>query len=94
VGLKYRHFDLGNATFSVFPGSTSLVSERGDMVTGTLSYQFPIGAPALVPPMSDPSDVLLHLLTAEVGTKRTSMPLCRHAAMSVYDLKATSPVDL
>jgi outer membrane immunogenic protein len=51
VGLKYRHFDLGNATFSVFPGGTSFVSERGDMVTGTLSYRFPIGAPALVPPV-------------------------------------------
>jgi len=43
VGVKYRHFDLGNnARFNVFPGATSLVSERGDMVTGTLSYRFPI----------------------------------------------------
>jgi outer membrane immunogenic protein len=51
VGLKYRHFDLGNATFSVFPGGTSFVSERGDMVTGTLSYRFPISPPAPVAPI-------------------------------------------
>jgi len=42
VGVKYRHFDLGTANFSIFPGGTSLVTERGDMVTGTLSYRFPI----------------------------------------------------
>jgi outer membrane immunogenic protein len=42
VGVKYRHFDLGNANFSVFPGATSLVTERGDMVSGTLSYRLPI----------------------------------------------------
>jgi opacity protein-like surface antigen len=41
VGLKYRHFDLGSANFSVFPGGTSLVTERGDMVTATLSYRLP-----------------------------------------------------
>ncbi len=51
VGVKYRHFDLGNANFSVFPGATSLVTERGDMVTGTLSYQFPISPPARIAPM-------------------------------------------
>jgi opacity protein-like surface antigen len=51
VGLKYRHFDLGNANFSVFPGGTSFVTERGDMVTGTLSYHFPISPPAPVAPM-------------------------------------------
>lgn len=50
VGVKYRHFDLGNANFSVFPGGTSLVTERGDMVTGTLSYHFPISPPAPVAP--------------------------------------------
>ncbi len=43
LGVKYRHFDLGTESFSVFPGGTSLVTERGDMVTGTLSYRFPIG---------------------------------------------------
>ena len=42
VGLKYRHFDLGSTFFSVFPGASSLVSERGDMVSGTLSYRFPL----------------------------------------------------
>jgi opacity protein-like surface antigen len=51
VGLKYRHFDLGNANFSIFPGTTSLVSEHGDMVTGTLSYHFPISPPAPVAPI-------------------------------------------
>jgi len=51
VGLKYRHFDLGNANFSVFPGGTSFVTERGDMVTGTLSYHFPISPPAPVAPI-------------------------------------------
>lgn len=51
VGLKYRHFDLGNANFSVFPGGTSLVTERGDMVTGTLSYRFPIWQPAPIAPI-------------------------------------------
>lgn len=51
VGLKYRHFDLGNANLSVFPGGTSLVSERGDMVTGTLSYHFSILPPAPTAPM-------------------------------------------
>jgi outer membrane immunogenic protein len=42
VGLKYRHFDLGNENFSVFPSATSRVSERGDMVTGTLSWRIPL----------------------------------------------------
>jgi opacity protein-like surface antigen len=42
VGVKYRHFDLGNANFTVFPGGTSFITERGDMVTGTLSYRFPM----------------------------------------------------
>jgi opacity protein-like surface antigen len=51
MGVKYRHFDLGNANFSVFPGGTSLVTERGDMVTGTLSYRFPIWQPAPVAPI-------------------------------------------
>jgi outer membrane immunogenic protein len=51
VGVKYRHFDLGRDSFSVFPGATSLVTERGDMVTGTLSYRFPVSLPAPVAPI-------------------------------------------
>jgi opacity protein-like surface antigen len=42
VGVKYRHFDLGNTFFSIVPGTSSLISEHGDMVTGTLSYRFPL----------------------------------------------------
>ena len=47
VGLKYRHFDLGSTFFSVVPGTSSLISERGDLITGTLSYRFPLPPPAL-----------------------------------------------
>jgi outer membrane immunogenic protein len=43
AGVKYRHFDLAKQDFSVFPGEPpSLVRERGDTVTGTLSWHIPM----------------------------------------------------
>jgi len=40
AGVKYRHFDLAKQDFSIFPGEApSLVRERGDTVTGTLSWR-------------------------------------------------------
>lgn len=42
AGVKFRHFELGAEYFSVFPGTTSRVSERVDMVTGTLSWRLPL----------------------------------------------------
>jgi opacity protein-like surface antigen len=45
VGVKYRHFDLGSTFFSLVPGTSTLISERGDMGTGTLSYRFQLPPP-------------------------------------------------
>jgi opacity protein-like surface antigen len=42
AGVKYRHFDLGTKNFSVFAGAPSNVSEKGDMVMGTLSWRIPM----------------------------------------------------
>ena len=43
AGVKYRHFDLAKQDFSVFAGEPpSLVRERGDTVTGTLSWHIPM----------------------------------------------------
>jgi opacity protein-like surface antigen len=42
AGMKYRHFDLAKQDFSIFPDSPSLVRERGDTVTGTLSWRIPM----------------------------------------------------
>lgn len=38
--VKYRHFDLGKANYSLFPGFTSSVTERGDAITSGLNYHF------------------------------------------------------
>lgn len=40
AGVKYRHFDLGTANFSVFPGVTSPVTERGNAITTGVNYHF------------------------------------------------------
>jgi outer membrane immunogenic protein len=42
AGVKYRHFDLAKQDFSIFPDAPSLVRERGDTVTGTLSWRIPM----------------------------------------------------
>jgi outer membrane immunogenic protein len=42
AGVKYRHFDLAKQDFSIFPDGPSLVRERGDIVTGTLSWRIPM----------------------------------------------------
>ena len=40
AGVKYRPFDLAKQDFSIFPDEApSLVRERGDTVTGTLSWR-------------------------------------------------------
>jgi Outer membrane protein beta-barrel domain len=42
AGVKYRHFDLAKQDFSIFADAPSLVRERGDTVTGTLSWRIPM----------------------------------------------------
>jgi outer membrane immunogenic protein len=42
AGVKYRHFDLAKQDFSIFPDAPSLVRERGDTITGTLSWRIPM----------------------------------------------------
>ena len=38
--LKWRYFDLGTANVSVFPGFTSPVAERGNVITTGVNYRF------------------------------------------------------
>jgi opacity protein-like surface antigen len=42
AGVKYRHFELARQDFSIFPDAPSLIRERGDTVTGTLSWRIPM----------------------------------------------------